>query len=174
MKANPLFVDSTKVQGDVIITVVELENAPTEQGDSVFISFQPNDGAEEIRSLRREPDSQIWKCQLYLQHQNTVRFHFFITRNDELFAKSKIRYLKASYAWQEEWVPEKQSRTTAVAHHTPQIAEANQTNTENIETDEAQLESPTISLDINPYFQTSAFDEALMRFHKRIGRWEAP
>lgn len=131
MKKNPLFVDSTKFQGDTIITLVELSGAPTEAGDSLFIKACQEGQEEQIVHMTPSDEPQCqYHCQLHLLHQSPVRYHFFIIRDNRIAHETNQRVTFASYFIQDEW-------------HESQHA----------------LKKPL-----------SKFDEALAKFHQRLGR----
>ncbi len=135
MKKNPLFIDSTKFQGDTIVTVVEISNVPMQSGDSLFVKTKQEGEEEQVTHLVPHDDG-YWRSQLHLLHQQPLRYHFFLIRDNRIVETTAQKSCMASYLLQERWPDSEDNFNTSVP----------------------QLKS------------LSPFDEALARFHERIGR----
>lgn len=111
MKRNPLFIDSTKFQGDNIITIVELDGVPTENGDSLFIKIKQEGGEDQVFHLTPGEDTQ-WKCQLNLPHMKEIKYYFFIIRDNKIIDQTPHKTSISSYFIHEMWTSQKESSQT--------------------------------------------------------------
>lgn len=102
--SNPLFVDSTRMNGDSIATQVELNCIAPYLGEAVFIKVIDRLGLEQLIELERRSDTQVGGCVL-LKHMQEITYQFVVARNGRPLFMSVPKTIRASYLLEEEWKP---------------------------------------------------------------------
>jgi hypothetical protein len=103
-KSNPLFVDTTKFNGDALFTQVELNEIPDYVGAEVSIHVVDKNGNEQTMLLERVSQSQC-AGKVFLTYRQEISYTFIVTRNEEAIFSSKTKTTEASYLIQETWHP---------------------------------------------------------------------
>jgi hypothetical protein len=103
-KSNPLFVDTTRFNGDALFTQVELNNIPEYVGANVFIRVIDKSGTEQIVKLGRTSQTQC-TGKVFLTYRQEISYSFFVSRGDEPLFKSQMKTAEASYLIQATWHP---------------------------------------------------------------------
>lgn len=109
-KMNPLFVDSTRLQGDVIGTHVELSNIILFDDENLYLVLIQEDGQEVYYSMQAEESNTsdlptVYQAHLQLKHQSEMKAYFGIEKNGELLLRSNCEDKTAVYLWTETWTP---------------------------------------------------------------------
>ncbi len=103
-KANPLFVDSTKMRGDTILTTVELFGLKTQFGSSAFVRIR-DDHADREKVFHLEPQEDgSHRAQIFLQHQTEIRYQFFVARDEVVLATGPLETTVAGHVLSANWV----------------------------------------------------------------------
>lgn len=104
-KANPLFVDSTKMRGDSILTAFELHGVSNHFGASVFVRVSDEAAdAEKVFHLQPTEDGGF-RTQVYLQHLTEIKYQFFLSRDEVVLSSSPTYTAMASHVISQDWAP---------------------------------------------------------------------
>ena len=103
-KANPLFVDTTKFNGDSLFTQVELNGIPPYVGEVVSIKVFDKAGVEHIVELERQSETQC-TGQVFLTYRQEISYIFLVSRNGEPLFLTEPKACIASYLIQDVWKP---------------------------------------------------------------------
>ncbi len=104
-KNNPLFVDSTKLPGDLIPCHVELKKILLLDGEHLSLHLLNHEG--QLIKKEMEPSEQnCFETRLHLNHQTQIHYQFVIEdENKEEIFKSQVYTERAQYALVEDWEP---------------------------------------------------------------------
>ena len=103
-KSNPLFVDTTKFNGDALFTQIELNEIPVYVGEEVTLKVTDKAGVEQAVTLERKVDYQC-VGQVFLTYRQEVTYHFEVSRNGQVLYESEPKKIEASYLIQDVWKP---------------------------------------------------------------------
>lgn len=103
-KNNPLFTDSTVLQGDPIGTQIELNRVCLLEGESLYLVLMKSDGQEAYLPMEQVGDTSF-EVFVRLVHQRQARFYFGIEKSGELLMKSEVYERVARHALLEDWEP---------------------------------------------------------------------
>lgn len=103
-KSNPLFVDSTKVRGDVIGTQIELRKVMIYDDEQLYVLVTNNQGMT-TRTQMKVLDYRSYEARVHLSHQTHVTFQFLIEKDSKILWLSAQHTGRAQYAIVEEWDP---------------------------------------------------------------------
>jgi hypothetical protein len=109
MKTNPLFVDSMRVKGDLILTQVELFNVFDTCTDEIRVHVTRN-GQHNLAGIplyaplfKKIDDATKWVGLIRLDHLEDITYHFELYKNSELVIATPAETTKASYLLQEDF-----------------------------------------------------------------------
>lgn len=103
-KANPLFIDSTKMHGDSIGTQVELSRVVLYEGEDLFVLITNHLG--EVREVRMSINEDLsYQTRVWLNHQKTFSYRFVINQGEKHFLQSVEKKARAQYAIVDRWEP---------------------------------------------------------------------
>jgi hypothetical protein len=103
-KANPLFVDSTKLHGDCIGTQFELNNVLIYDDETLAV-FVTNHLGKTVRMPMKHSDTGTFEARVMLSHQKPVTYQFVIEKNGQAIFQSTAVQARAQYAIIEDWQP---------------------------------------------------------------------
>lgn len=103
-RSNPLFVDSTRTQGEDIATQIELNHIAPYLGEEIYVKVTDKAGAEQVSVLERRNDHQAVGFVL-LKHQQEITFQFFVARSGKPVFMSNPRSTRATYLIADNWEP---------------------------------------------------------------------
>lgn len=102
-KTNPLFVDSTKFQGDIIPCRIELSRVFLYPDEVMILRITDRKGNEDDSIMQAEDGALVTRVRL--RHQEELEFQFFVRHKEQiLFASEKKRFL-GTYLFSESWEP---------------------------------------------------------------------
>lgn len=104
-KVNPLFTDSTLLQGDSIGTQIELNDIMTFDGENLYFVIVKPDGQETYMPMEKVEETGFFEVFVRLVHQKPVSFYFGIEKDGELLLKTETQQRIARYALIENWEP---------------------------------------------------------------------
>ena len=114
-KANPLFIDSTKMVGDSIGTQFEVSKIALYEDEALFVLI-----TNHLGTVTRMPmvlnEELNYQTKVWLAHQKTFSYQFVIEKNGERILQSALQKNRAKYAILEKWVP-----VLAEAHADPGV-----------------------------------------------------
>ncbi len=115
-KNNPLFVDSTKLPGDLVPCHVELLKVCLRDGESVSIHLVNHEGRLIQKPLQaQEMEEGCYEARLHLNHQTQVYYQFVIEdENNNILFKSQVYCERAQYALTEQWEPSEEDQKLPV------------------------------------------------------------
>ena len=102
-KSNPLFVDSTKIGSDSIGCRVELSGLEIEPEQSVYVKFCDLSGFEESTQLQRHSEEPLFFGKIWLNHQQTVTYQFYVMGKEGIQRISEAHTGKATYIIEAQW-----------------------------------------------------------------------
>lgn len=103
-KANPLFIDSTKLHGDSIGTQIELSRVLLYEGEDLAVLITNHLG--EVRQVTMTINEDLnYQTKVWLNHQKTFSYQFVINQGDKRFLQSVEKKARAQYAIVERWQP---------------------------------------------------------------------
>lgn len=114
-KANPLFIDSTKMVGDSIGTQFEVSQIALYEDEALFVLITNHLGTVTRMPMVLNEDLN-YQTKVWLAHQKTFSYQFVIEKNGERVLQSALQKNRAKYAILEKWVP-----VLAEAHADPGI-----------------------------------------------------
>lgn len=100
MKSNPLFFDSTKFRGDIVIVDIELSGVELNEGETLWAHVMRNDGSEalvQMISVGVTNQPIKWTAQSRLEYLQRAKVEFLIKSGEELVEHSEIFVITASY-----------------------------------------------------------------------------
>jgi hypothetical protein len=103
-KSNPLFVDSTKVRGDLIGTQIELRKCQIFDDEQLYVLVTSTQGMT-TRMQMKVLDYRSYEARVHLSHQAHVTFQFVIEKDGKILWLSAQHSARAQYAIVEEWEP---------------------------------------------------------------------
>lgn len=104
-KTNPLFVDSTKFQGDTINSEIEVRGVSDDILGTLEMKIFRQSG-EEVR-LALEPQGQKFrKGSLFLEHREAISYQFLIHHEGVVTHSTELKSIEATYFIQDTWVVE--------------------------------------------------------------------
>lgn len=104
-KTNPLFVDSTKFQGEQVSTQVELRKVLLYDDESLFVVVTNHLGFTLRTAMRPVENSFTYEARVHLNHQTPIRYRFVIEKNGRKALHSTVYKGRAQYAIIMEWDP---------------------------------------------------------------------
>lgn len=103
-KANPLFIDSTKMVGDSIGTQFEVSRIALYEDEALLVLI-----TNHLGTVTRMPmvlnDELNYQTRVWLAHQKTFTYQFVIEKNGQRFLQSAPQKNRAKYAILERWEP---------------------------------------------------------------------
>lgn len=103
-KANPLFIDSTKMVGESVGTQFELSRVALYEGEGLFVLITTHQG-----TVTRMPmilnDELNYQAKVWLAHQKTFSYQFVIEKDGTRILQSAPQKNRAKYAILEKWEP---------------------------------------------------------------------
>ncbi len=103
-KANPLFIDSTKMTGDSIGTQFEVSKIAIYE-DEVLVVLITNHLNEVTRTLMNLNEDMGYQARVWLGHQKTFTYQFAIEKGGQRILQSIAKKARAQYAILEKWEP---------------------------------------------------------------------
>jgi hypothetical protein len=103
-KMNPLFVDSTKFQGDTIASQIELSDVFVYDDELVFVLMTNHLGVRSKSPMKRVTE-WTFEARMHLNHQKTVAYQFVIEKEGAIVMQSAVHKSRAQYAIIEKWQP---------------------------------------------------------------------
>lgn len=103
-KSNPLFVDSTKLRGDLIGSQIELRNCMIYDDEQLFAVVTNHQGLT-TRTAMKVLDYRSYDAKVHLSHQTHFTFQFVIEKNGQIEWVSAQHTARAQYAVVEMWEP---------------------------------------------------------------------
>lgn len=104
MKANPLFVDSTKLYGGCIGTQFELNRLLIYDDETLAVLVTNHDG-KTVRIPMPFCDESTYAANVMLSHQKPITYQFVIEKNGQVIFKSLAFQSRAQHAIVEDWQP---------------------------------------------------------------------
>lgn len=103
-KANPLFVDSTKLPGDSIGTQFELSRVLLYDEESLLVLITNQLG--EVTSMPMTLNEEdVYQTRVWLRHQKSFTYQFVIEKGGQRVLQSVPKQARAQYAILERWEP---------------------------------------------------------------------
>ncbi|MCB9027007.1 MAG: hypothetical protein H6625_11855 [Bdellovibrionaceae bacterium] len=104
MKANPLFVDSTKTRGDNVKTIFELSGLLLRDNERLLLKIieEPQVRQHEVL-MKTEEDT--YSARVFLQHQNKIRYQFVILNETRVILASNVFEDRVNYLIENKWEP---------------------------------------------------------------------
>lgn len=103
-KLNPLFVDSTKFQGDSIPTQVELSGILLYPEEIVVMTIQDSVGTKQTVTLA-EHEGNTCNGRVWLKHQQEITYRYDVQKRGQVLFSSRPQTIRASYAIMDAWNP---------------------------------------------------------------------
>lgn len=104
---NPLFLDSTKLIGDKVVTNVELINILLHDSDSLYFELIDQFGFEQrivLQSIQTKKSIK-YKAEVLLNYQHQIKYRFFIESEGKPLFTSAIREARVGQVIAEKWEP---------------------------------------------------------------------
>jgi hypothetical protein len=103
-KANPLFIDSTKMIGDSIGTQFEVSKIALYEGEGLFVLI-----TNHLGTVTRMPmvlnEELNYQTKVWLAHQKQFSYQFVIEKDGQRILQSAPQKNRAKYAILEKWEP---------------------------------------------------------------------
>lgn len=103
-KANPLFIDSTKMVGDSIGTQFEVSKIALYEGEGLFVLI-----TNHLGTVTRMPmvlnEELNYQTKVWLAHQKQFSYQFVIEKDGQRVLQSAPQKNRAKYAILEKWEP---------------------------------------------------------------------
>ena len=93
--SNPLFVDSTKFRGEMIIADLEVHGIQLLEGETLYTKVILKDGRSYLVSLK--PQANHYKGSIRLAYQEDVSFQHLIMKETHIVAQTKEEKLAVNY-----------------------------------------------------------------------------
>ncbi len=103
-KANPLFIDSTKMTGDSIGTQFELSGVGLYEDEEIFVLITNALGEVTQMPLKMNADCN-YQTKAWLRHQKSFYYQYVIEKNGQRFLQSVAKQARAQYAILDKWEP---------------------------------------------------------------------
>jgi hypothetical protein len=103
-KANPLFIDSTKMTGDLIGTLIELEKVVLYESETLYVLITLPSGEVQHMAMTINDDLN-YQTRVWLNHQKAFTYQFAIGEGEKRILESVPKQARAQHAIVEEWVP---------------------------------------------------------------------
>lgn len=94
MKSNPLFFDSTKFRGDMVVVEIQVRGVQLLENEQLVGDFVKGD--DRIRA-KFERNGKVLSAPVRLEYQQEYRFSPLILVGDEIFEALEERKIKAQY-----------------------------------------------------------------------------
>ena len=92
---NPLFVDSTKFRGEMILADLEAYDVKLQEGETLHTKVILKDGRSYLVNL--DPTMNCYKGSIRLAYQEDVSFQHLIMKSDHIVAKTQEKKLSVNY-----------------------------------------------------------------------------
>lgn len=115
-KSNPLFVDSTKLQGDAIGSQFELTKVLIYDDEALAVIVTNHLGSSQRVLMKFNENVGHYEARALLNHQKSITYQFVIERSGRRILQSAPKQTRAQYAILEEWEPLR-SRGMVLAGH---------------------------------------------------------
>ena len=92
---NPLFVDSTKFRGEMILADLEAYDIQLRKGETLHTKVILKDGRSYLVDL--EPMVNCYKGSIRLAYQEDVSFQHLIMKDDHIVVKTQEKKLSVNY-----------------------------------------------------------------------------
>lgn len=103
-KSNPLFVDSTKFQGDLIVTHIELKDVMIYEGEVLTVIVTNHQGI--TRNMEMSVvEGRSFEARIHLNHQTAFTYQFVIDKGESRLFQSLVFNGRASYSVVQKWAP---------------------------------------------------------------------
>lgn len=103
-KANPLFIDSTKMVGDSIGTQFEVSRVALYDDEALFVLIT-NDVGAVTRQKMNLNDELNYQARVWLGHQKSFTYQFALEKNEQRILQSAPKKARVKYAILEKWEP---------------------------------------------------------------------
>lgn len=103
-KANPLFIDSTKMTGDSIGTQFELSRVALYEDEELFVLITNSLGEVTQMPLKINADLN-YQTKAWLRHQKSFSYQYVIEKKGTRFLQSVSKQARAQYAIIDIWEP---------------------------------------------------------------------
>jgi hypothetical protein len=104
---NPLFVDSTKLAGDKVITTLELVDILLNDEDSLFIEVRENAMASKryvVRPIKTKKAIR-YRVEIFLKAQSNATYRFFVESSGKEIMSGETQAVNAGETICQQWVP---------------------------------------------------------------------
>jgi hypothetical protein len=129
-KSNPLFVDSTKFQGDLIVTHIELKDVLIYEEEMLSVIVTNHQGITRTMEMS-VVEGRSFEARIHLNHQTAFTYQFVIEKGGARVYQSLIFEGRASYSVMQKWNPVLEDP----AKDLPQAVEPEMANPEDEEVD---------------------------------------
>ena len=103
-KMNPLFVDSTKFQGDLIATQFELKNLVVYDTEALYVVVTNEKGIA-MRMQMKPMEKDGYEARVHLNLQTPITYQFIIESEGKRILQSVPEKTRVQYAIVEDWRP---------------------------------------------------------------------
>lgn len=103
-KANPLFIDSTKMTGDLIGTLIELKDVILYDEETLHVLITNHLGQISHQPMALNEDLN-YQSRVWLNHQKNFTYQFVVAKGENRFLESVPKQARAQHAIVDEWVP---------------------------------------------------------------------
>lgn len=93
--SNPLFVDSTKFRGEMIIADLEAYDIQLQEGETLHTKVILKDGRNYLVDLN--PESNCYKGSIRLAYQEDISFQHLIMKDNNIIAKTQEEKIPVNY-----------------------------------------------------------------------------
>ena len=93
--SNPLFVDSTKFRGEMIMADLEAYDIQLQEGETLHTKVVLKDGRSYLVNL--DPKVNCYKGSIRLAYQEDVSFQHLIMEGENIVAKTQEEKLSVNY-----------------------------------------------------------------------------
>lgn len=104
-KRNPLFVDSTRLHGDLIATQFELRSALIYDDEVLFVVVTNDQGISMRVQMKAVPEGDGYEARVHLNLQTPITYQFIIEGDGRRLLQSMAQKTRVQYAIVEEWLP---------------------------------------------------------------------
>ena len=92
---NPLFVDSTKFRGEMILADLEAYDIQLQEGETLHTKVILKDGRSYLVDLN--PQINCYKGNIRLAYQENVSFQHLVMKGEDIIAKTQEKKLSVNY-----------------------------------------------------------------------------
>lgn len=103
-KTNPLFVDSTKFQGDLIATQFELKGLVVYDTEALYVVVTNEQGIA-MRVQMKSMEKDGYEARVHLNLQTPITYQFVIEKEGRRILQSIPQKARVQYALVEDWRP---------------------------------------------------------------------